>query len=48
MSWFRKKPPWEVTYAENLYHGLVAHNDFGAMTALNLRIPTAARRAYQR
>jgi hypothetical protein len=47
MGWFSKKPPWEMTYAENIYHGLVAHNDFGDMTALKLRIPTTTHRAYQ-
>jgi len=47
MSWFSKKPPWEMNYAENIYNGLVAHNDFGDLTALMLRIPTAAHRAYQ-
>jgi hypothetical protein len=41
MGWFSKKPSWEITYAENIYGGLVAHNDFGDMTALKLRIPTA-------
>jgi hypothetical protein len=46
MGWFNRKP-WEATYAENIYSGLVAHNDFGDMTALKLRIPTAAHRAYQ-
>src|SRR5262249_47798035 len=40
-------PPMEVTYAENIYNGLVAHNDFGDMTALKLGIPTAAHRSYQ-
>jgi len=47
MGWFTKKTPREMTYAENIYNGLVAHNDFGDMTALKLRIPTAAHRAYQ-
>jgi len=47
MGWFKRKPPWEMTYAENIYSGLVAHNNFGDMTALRLRIPTAAHRAYQ-
>jgi hypothetical protein len=46
MGWFSKKRPWEVTYAETLYDGLVAHNDLGDITALKLRIPTAAHRAY--
>jgi hypothetical protein len=47
MGWFSKKPSWEIKYAENIYDGLVAHNDFGDMTALMLRIPTAAHNAYQ-
>jgi hypothetical protein len=47
MGWFRKTPSWEVTYAHNIYDGLVAHNDFGDMTALKLRIPTAEHHAYQ-
>jgi hypothetical protein len=47
MGWFSRKPSWEVTYARNIYDGLVAHNDFGDMTALKLRIPTAAHHAYQ-
>jgi hypothetical protein len=47
MGWFSKKPPWETIYAENIYNGLVAHNDFGDITALSLQIPTAAHRAYQ-
>jgi hypothetical protein len=47
MAWFSKKSPWEVRYAENIYDGMVAHNDIGDMTALKLRIPTAAHRAFQ-
>jgi hypothetical protein len=47
MGWFSKKPSWEMTYAHNIYNGLVVHNDFGDMTALKLRIPTAAHHAYQ-
>jgi hypothetical protein len=47
MGWFSKKPSWEITYPHRIYDGLVAHNDFGDMTALKLRIPTAAHRAYQ-
>jgi hypothetical protein len=47
MGWFSRKPSWEVGYAENIYNGLVVHNNFGDMTALKLRIPTAAHRAYQ-
>jgi hypothetical protein len=47
MGWFKKKPAWEATYAERIYEGLVAHNDFGDMTALKLRIPTTAHQAYQ-
>src|SRR3954453_22820678 len=43
----KKKPPLEIQYAQNLYDGLVAHNDFGDMTALSLRIPTALHHAYQ-
>lgn len=42
-----KKPRMEVQYAVNLYEGLVAHNEFGEMTALSLRIPTALHQAYQ-
>lgn len=34
-------------YAQNIYDGLVAHNDFGDITALKLRIPTASHQAYQ-
>jgi len=47
MGWFSKKPSWETTYAHNIYGGLVEHNDFGDMTALKLRIPTAAHHTYQ-
>jgi hypothetical protein len=47
MGWFSKKPSWEVQYAQNIYDGLVAHNDFGDITALKLRIPTALHQAYQ-
>ena len=28
---FKKKLPWEVEYAKNIYDGLVAHNNFGDM-----------------
>jgi hypothetical protein len=34
-------------YAQNIYDGLVAHNDFGDITALKLRIPTASHQTYQ-
>jgi hypothetical protein len=44
---FRRKPAWEETYAQRIYEGLVAHNDFGEITALRLRIPTALHQAYQ-
>jgi hypothetical protein len=44
---FEKSPVWQVAYAQNIYDGLVAHNNFGDITALKLRIPTALRRAYQ-
>jgi hypothetical protein len=44
---FKKKPDWATAYAKNIYDGLVAHNDFGDMTALKLRIPTALHQAYQ-
>jgi hypothetical protein len=44
---FKRKPSWEETYAQNIYNGLVAHNDFGDMTALKLRIPTVLHQAYQ-
>jgi hypothetical protein len=47
MAWFSKKSSWEVRYAENIYDGMVANNDTGDMTALKLRIPTAAHRAFQ-
>jgi len=47
MGWFSKKPAWEVTYSERIYASLVAHNDFGDMTALKLRIPTALHQAFQ-
>ena len=47
MGWFSKKPSWEKIYAQNIYDGLVAHNNFGDMTALKLRIPTSAHHAYQ-
>jgi hypothetical protein len=42
-----KKVRMEVQYAINLYQGLVAHNEFGDMTALSLRIPTSLHHAYQ-
>ena len=43
---FKKRAPWEIEYARNVYDGLVAHNDFGKITALSLRIPTALNHAY--
>jgi hypothetical protein len=47
MGWFKKKPSWEEQYAQNIYDGLVAHNEIGDITALKLRIPTALHHAYQ-
>jgi hypothetical protein len=44
---FRKKKPWETEYAENIYSGLVEHNEFGDVSALRLNIPIAAHQAYQ-
>jgi hypothetical protein len=44
---FKRNPTWEAAYAQNIYDGLVAHNDFGDITALKLRIPTASHQAYQ-
>lgn len=44
---FKKKPAWEVEYAQNIYDGIVAHNEFGDITALKLRIPMALHQAYQ-
>jgi hypothetical protein len=44
---FKKKQTWETEYAQNIYEGLVLHNDFGDITALSLRIPTAQHHAYQ-
>lgn len=46
-GWGKNKVRMEVQYAINLYEGLVAHNEFGDMTALRLRIPTALHHAYQ-
>jgi hypothetical protein len=46
-GWGKKKLAWEVQYAQNIYDGLVAHNEFGDMTALSLKIPTAFHGAYQ-
>jgi hypothetical protein len=46
MAWFRRKPSWEVSCAENFYYGLVAYNDIGGMTAVKLRLPPASHRAY--
>jgi hypothetical protein len=51
----KKKLAWEEQYAQTIYDGLVAHNDFGdpaqlfggGVTALKLRIPTALHHAYQ-
>jgi hypothetical protein len=44
---FKRKPTWEETYAQRIYDGLVAHNDLGDITVLNLRIPTVLHQAYQ-
>jgi len=44
---FKRKPNWEETYAQRIYDGLVVHNDFGNVTALSLRIPTALHQSYQ-
>jgi hypothetical protein len=44
---FKKKLSWEAEYAQKLYDGLVDHNDFGDITALELRIPRARHQAYQ-
>ena len=38
---------WEETYANNIYGGMVAHNDMGNITVLSLRIPTALHQAYE-
>jgi hypothetical protein len=46
-GWGKKKPSWDVQYAQNIYTGLVAHNQYGDMTALKLQIPTAQHQAYQ-
>ena len=46
-GWGKKKSALEVQYAQNIYDGLVAHNEFGDITALSLRIPTALHHAYQ-
>jgi len=46
-GWGKKKPSWEIQYAQNIYDGLVAHNEFGDITALSLKIPTAQHQAYQ-
>lgn len=35
MGWFSKKPSWEMSYAHTIYDGLVVHNNFGNITALN-------------
>ena len=45
---FKRKPTtaWEEQYANNIYEGLVAHNDFGDITALKLRIPFGLHQAY--
>ena len=45
MGWFKRKPSWEVQYAQNIYDGLVARNSIGDITATELRIPSA--HAYQ-
>jgi hypothetical protein len=47
MWFFKKKPPWEVQYAQNIYSGFVARSDPGDITALKLKIPTALHAVYQ-
>src|SRR3954471_18440889 len=47
MFGWSKKPRGEVQYAQNIYDGLVAHNEFGDINALSLKIPTALHHAYQ-
>jgi hypothetical protein len=44
---FKRKLAWDQEYAQNIYEGLVEHNDFGDITALKLRIPTSLHQAYQ-
>lgn len=44
---FRKKPGWTEEYAQRLYDGLIAHNEFGNINAITLHIPTAMHGAYQ-
>jgi hypothetical protein len=44
---FKRKPTWQEIYAQRIYDGLVADNELGNITALNLRIPTALHQAYQ-
>jgi hypothetical protein len=44
---FKKKPPWEELYAQNIYVAFVERNDPGDISALKLRIPTALHAAYQ-
>ena len=44
---FKRKLSWETEYAQNIYNGLVVHNEFGDITALKLRIRTADHQAYQ-
>jgi hypothetical protein len=46
---FRRRPSitWAESYANALYKGLVEHNEFGNITALGLKIPTAVHQAYQ-
>jgi len=45
MGWFKRRPSWEVQYAQNIYDALVARNSIDDITATVLRIPTA--HAYQ-
>jgi hypothetical protein len=45
--WFKRKVTWEKAYAQNIYDGLVAHNDFSGITALTLQIPTILFREYE-
>ena len=44
---FKKKPPWEELYAQNIYVAFVERNDPGDISALKLQIPTALHAAYQ-
>jgi hypothetical protein len=47
MGWFKKKPPWQEEYAQNIYGAFVAGNDPGDITALKLKIPSALHAVYQ-